>query len=252
MGSRVEYERIAYLSDDLKTRQKAIFEKALIFKERGDYSKAVNTIERINIRNAKDPLFAKKAYQQALCQYMAGSYQDAIGTIDLYNSMLAGDIQLKQKLLKLKIFSYNHLFEFQKARETLDELKKHADADFPSSRIESLYDEAPNYKNPEKAKYLSILPGLGQAYSGKIFEGSINFLLNASALGFGVWQVYSGYYFTGYVVGVTLLQKFHSGGQHRAQILAEEKNRENALEFNVKVVKQLKPETASTDATESK
>ncbi|MGM0376643.1 MAG: hypothetical protein ACQEQ0_07705, partial [Bacteroidota bacterium] len=143
VGSRVEYERIAYLSDDLKTRQKAIFEKALIFKERGDYSKAVNTIERINIRNAKDPLFAKKAYQQALCQYMAGSYQDAIGTIDLYNSMLAGDIQFKQKLLKLKIFSYNHLFEFQKARETLDELKKHADADFPSSRIESLYDEAP-------------------------------------------------------------------------------------------------------------
>jgi len=245
MGSRVEYERIAYLSDDLKTRQKAIFEKALIFKQRGSYGKAANTIERINIRDTEDPLFAEKAYQLAFCQYMAGNYQEAIGTIELYTSMLPDNIQTKQKLFKLQVFSHNHLFQFKEARAILEELKNYPNANFPYSRIESLYNEVPNYINPEKAKYLSILPGLGQAYAGKIFEGSINFMLNASALGFGVWQVYSGYYFTSYVVGVTLLQKFHSGGQHRAQILAKQKNRKNALKFNVKVVKQLNPETGA-------
>lgn len=221
----------------------------MIFKKRRAYNNAIATIERINLRNPSNPLFAKKAYQLAFCQYMAGNYQDAIGTIDLYNSMLADDIECKQKLLKLKVFSHNHLFEFEEARKTLGELKKHTDEDLSINQIQSLYDDAPNYKNPEKAKHLSILPGLGQVYCGDFFEGSMNFLLNASALGFGAWQVYSGYYFTGYVVGITLLQKFHSGGQHRAQILARQKNRENALKFNVKIVRQLKKEPSSKTKT---
>lgn len=238
LAGMVELERIVFQSNDIGIQRLAIFKKAMLRKQQAEYQKATNELERIGIRNPQDSLFAMKAYQLAFCHYMAGEYKDALGTIDLYGTILDDKAPEKQDLLKLKVLCHNHLFEFEKAKSTIKEL----DQKQPQKNLDhllSFYDQAPRLKDPEKARHLSIIPGLGQAYSGKILEGSVSFLLNASALGYGVWQVYSGYYFTGYVVGVTLLQKFHSGGQHRAEILAKQKNKENALNFNQKVISEL-------------
>lgn len=235
-GSAVEYERIVFFSDDADSKREAIYKKALAYKNAGKYEKASVTLERLNIRNPEDTLFAQKNYQLAFCQYMNGNYNDAINTIELYEAISSKENTIKPKILTIKIFCYNHLFEFDKANETLTKLEKLSNTNGNFQEIKNMYVNSPKYKNPEKARHLSLLPGLGQVYCGEIVEGSFNFLLNASALGFGAWQVWNGYYFTGYVVGVTLLQKFHSGGQHRAEIIAREKNIENASEFNRKII----------------
>jgi tetratricopeptide (TPR) repeat protein len=237
-GSAVEYERIVFLANDVDSQRKAIYKKAMVYKNAGKYNKASETLERLNIKNPEDTLFAQKNYQLAFCQYMNGNYKNAINTIELYEAVASKENTIRPKILTIKIFCYNHLFEFEKAAETLTKLNKSSNTNGNFQEIKNMYVNSPKYKNPEKARHLSLLPGLGQAYCGEIVEGSINFLLNASALGFGVWQVWNGYYFTGYVVGVTLLQKFHSGGQHRAEIIAREKNIENAAKFNRKILEE--------------
>ena len=235
-GSIVEYERIVFQSKDRVLTQKAIFQKAMVYKHIGNYVKTEIELERIGIRNPKDSLFALKAYELAFAQYMRGKYKSAVNTIENYSILLDESNFNKENLFILQALAYNQLFEFDKAKASIRKISQNnAFQRNNYDRILTYYKHTPKYKNPEKARHLSILPGLGQLYCGEVFEGGINFLLNASALGFGAWQVYQGYYFTGYVVGVTLLQKFHSGGQHRAEILAKQRNKEMITCFNNKL-----------------
>ncbi|WP_291859236.1 hypothetical protein [Marinilabilia sp.] len=241
-GSLVELERIVFTTSDQKVRQKAIFRKAMVHKSTGRYEEVQAELTRIGvIRNPKDSLFTLKAYELALAQYMTEDYQSALNTIENCTIMLPEKHQAIQSLLTLKALCHNQIFQFDEAEKTLVELQKHVPEEQSALYTKAIgrYDDTPKYKDPEKARHLSLLPGLGQVYTGKVFEGGVSFLLNASALSFGAWQVYSGYYFTGYVVGVTLLQKFHSGGQHRAELLAIEKNRKNILEFNTEITNAL-------------
>jgi len=68
------------------------------------------------------------------------------------------------------------------------------------------------------------------------FEGYFNFLMNASLLGFSLYEFYTKYYFTGYVAGLTLFNKTYHGGMHRASYLAREKNIESVTRFNMETL----------------
>lgn len=214
----------------------------MIHKSLARYREVQTELNRIGvIRDPEDTLFTMRAYELALAQYMTEDYQDALNTIENCVIMLQEGKTAVQRLLTLKVLCHNHLFQFKKAEEVLSQMQHQTSKEqskIYASAIQK-YSDSPKYKDPEKARHLSILPGLGQVYTGKVVEGGISFLLNASALSFGAWQVYSGHYFTGYVVGVTLLQKFHSGGQHRAELLAIQKNRKNILEFNTAITNTL-------------
>jgi len=241
MASLVEYERIVFQSNDAGIKKQAIFKKAMVYKAMRSYEKTEEELNRIGIRNPNDTLFPLKAYEMAFAQYMTGNYQAALSTIETYGVMISGEHQVMPGLLTLKILCYNQLFKFDRAESTIRQLaglsNTHDSLNYTS--LLTYYEKAPHYKNPETAKHLSILPGLGQVYCGKVFEGGLSFLLNASALSFGAWEVYSGYYFTGYVVGVTLLQKFHTGGQHRAELLARQVNEKHILKFNQLIIDNL-------------
>jgi hypothetical protein len=92
----------------------------------------------------------------------------------------------------------------------------------------------PKFKKAKKAENLSrFIPGSGQIYSGSVGEGSFNFLMNVSVLGFAAYEFYTQYYFTGYFVGLGLLNKTYNGGIRRAGKLAEEKNQESMRQFNL-------------------
>jgi len=241
-GGLVEMERVVFTTSDQSVRQKAIFKKAMIHKSMARFPDVQTELNRIGvIRNPEDTLFTMRAYELALAQYMTEDYQDALNTLENCVIMLSEDNPATESLLTLKALCHNQLFQFHEAEKTLVQLKQQSPKPQSALYAKALkkYEDAPRYKDPEKARHLSLLPGLGQVYTGKVVEGGISFLLNASALGFGAWQVYSGYYFTGYVVGVTLLQKFHSGGQHRAELLAIQKNRKNILEFNTAITQTL-------------
>ncbi len=210
----------------------------MIHKSLARYREVQTELNRIGvIRAPEDTLFTMRAYELALAQYMTEDYQDALNTLENCVIMLSEENTATGSLLTLKALCHNQLFQFDEGERTLIQLQQLVPEEQAILYAKAIkkYEDTPKYKDPEKARHLSLLPGLGQVYTGKVFEGGISFLLNASALGFGAWQVYSGYYFTGYVVGVTLLQKFHSGGQHRAELLAVQKNRKNILEFNTEI-----------------
>jgi len=57
--------------------------------------------------------------------------------------------------------------------------------------------------------------------------------MNAGLLGFSLYEFYTKFYFTGYLVGLTSLNKIYHSGMHRANILATETNKIAMNKFNI-------------------
>lgn len=77
----------------------------------------------------------------------------------------------------------------------------------------------PKLKKVATAERLSrFIPGLGQTWLGYPGEGGLSFLMNATALGLGIYGVISGYTITAYFLGTGFLQKFYFGGHSIAPL----------------------------------
>lgn len=91
-------------------------------------------------------------------------------------------------------------------------------------------------KSINKAENLSrFIPGSGQIYAGNTGEGIVNFLINASVLTFAGFQVYNGFYITGYLAGLGFFNKTYHGGIKRAGVVASRKNEKLMVDFNSKI-----------------
>lgn len=242
--STIEYERILFEHEAPGIQREALIKKAVALKYQERYTEAIRELNRIAIRSPKDTLLAARTYHLAVCHCLNGNYQEALATIDMYEYALDGH-PLLYDILIIKTLSNNHLFKFEDAETSLRQITELQvdESNGINSILKEIYDrgKTPRYRNPERAHDFSIvIPGSGHLYAGAFGEGAVNFLLNASALSFGVWQVYTGYYFTGYVVGVTFLERFHSGGKKRASVLAELKNIENTNKLNMRILDAIK------------
>ncbi len=231
----IECERVLFYSSLPEDQKKALYLKGLSLKQQLDFNKAAETFNQIRITSISDTLYTNKFYEESLCNYLAGNFETALTNINQYEYLSSNKI-IPGSILMVKILCLNSMFEFEEAKNTTLTLirNNHLDSTLICD-TKDLYRRKnyPRKKNPETAKNLSmVMPGLGHIYSGRWVEGSISFVLNAGALTFGIYNIYINYYFTGYVIGFTLLNKFHSGGMKRSYILAETKNERNISHFN--------------------
>ncbi|MGF7138024.1 tetratricopeptide repeat protein [Roseimarinus sediminis] len=237
----IEYERCIFYESDAGRIQSLQFNKALCYKENGEYERAAENLQSIYFSNSTDTLYALVNYELALCTYLNGEAQKALWKIDEFLAR-SGDSNTWLSFLPLKTLCLNEQHNWNDARATLQHYFSKTAVDQEqalqlNALTDSLYqNELPKIKNPRKAENLSrFIPGSGQVYAGKAGEGMLNFLINASLLGFSVHQFYHGYYITGYVAGLGMLSKIYLGGVKRAGDLAREKNRNSLSDFNLAV-----------------
>ncbi len=240
--ANIECERVIYFSSNPNKQRVALYKKALALKQIGQYTKAVDALQQIRVSNPNDSLFFLKHYETALCQFLAEDFVGGTSTLKYYE-MLTATSTMNADMAVIKSLTLNSTHQFDKA---LAAISQYADALPDSSRsefiaqVEKLYSKKhrPRILKPELAKNLSMfVPGSGQMYVGNIGEGALSFLLNLASLTFGVYHVYLRFYFTGYVVGFSLLNKFHKGGMRRVKNLAEVKNKKRTAEFNANLLK---------------
>ncbi len=238
----IEFERaIFYETDNNKIAQCKYF-KSLCYKGLGDTNKALEALSEINMFNLPDSLFFSIRYEQALGNYLNNDpnqsllnieeirfrFPDSSKTIDIVplNILCLNTLRKWDEAFALwNYFLYNSGLE--------DSIKK----DY-QTKINRLYNKKniPKYHSPKKAETWSrFIPGSGQIYCGAVLEGSFNFLMNASLLGFAFYEFYTEYYFTGYFAGLGLFNKTYTGGMHRANLLATDKNLKSMNKFNLDV-----------------
>ena len=82
--------------------------------------------------------------------------------------------------------------------------------------------DSQNFKNPETARWLSLIPGLGHFYVGAVGEGFFSMALNAASIAFVAMELSSGLYVGAFLGGGILLSQTYLGATERAIQLASE------------------------------
>ncbi|MFW6222373.1 MAG: hypothetical protein ACOC3T_02045 [Bacteroidota bacterium] len=232
----IEYERTIYHSRDYKKINQARYAKALCYKNLHEYPRAYQELQRINFAGLHDSIHFKYRYQSALLAYLSGEFSTAESIFQQLEAFTK-DTTLLENTWLVRTLNYNELYEYEKARLSgvrFIELHEENGMQTALGKWDSIYGEEnlPRLKKQKIANVLQMVPGLGQIYAGAWGEGIFNFMLNATFLGFGVYQVFEGYYLTGYFSAVIPLNKFYFGGHKRTSFLVEKTNYERIRAFN--------------------
>lgn len=238
----IEFERALFYETDNSKIATCKYYKSLCYRKADEVSKALDELNGINLFNLPDSLMLLIRYEGALCNYLIGDPEKAIWLLDELR-LSNRDTSEILNILPLNVLCLNSIRKWEDAHNLLDYLIVNSDITEPEKKklaeeIDEIYidNKLPKFKKPSKAENLSrFIPGSGQVYSGAVGEGSFNFLMNASILGFAAYEFYTHYYFTGYFVGLGLLNKTYNGGIRRAGIIAERRNQKSMDDFNLRI-----------------
>ncbi len=215
--------------------------KALCYKSLGETKRALDVLNEINIAKTPDTLFAMIRYEQAMCNFLDNNPGQSLWNLEDIRTRIPDSLKTIN-IIPLNILCLNSLRKWDDAMNLWKYFVDHSDLD-DSARmavnveIMRLYDKRslPKYRSPRKAEVLSrFIPGTGQIYAGKFLEGCSNFIMNAGLLGFSLYEFSLKFYFTGYLVGLTSLNKVYHSGIHRANILANDMNKTSMTKFNIR------------------
>lgn len=238
-GASIEFERAIFYETDNNIIAECKYYKSCCYKELGETQKALNELDGINLFKLPDSLYFLIRYEQALCNYLNHDPEKSLLNIeeikDRFRDSLKTDDIIPLNILCLNAVkrwddAFNLWINFLDNSGLQDSVKQ-----VLKTRISFLYrnKNLPKFRSPRKAQNLSrFIPGSGQMYCGKVLEGSFNFLMNVSILGYAFYEFYTHYYFTGYFVGLSIFNKTYTGGMHRAYLLAGEKNLSQINKFN--------------------
>ncbi len=239
----IEYERLIFQSENPSDINHYKYRKALCYKRLNRFDDALNELQTIYFSDPADSLYRLATYEQALCFYLNGQAARALWKIDEFFHRSADSVYF-ENFLPLKILCLNETLKWEEAKNSFfhyihmqnyTAVKEKA----LKQMVSNLYGSKslPHIKSIDKAENLSrFFPGLGQMYAGKTGEGIMNFLINASVLTFAGFQVYNGFYITGYLVGLGFFNKTYHGGIKRAGILTAQKNKEKTMAFRSEVI----------------
>lgn len=221
----------------------ALLGRVRSFKQMQQFGKASDELLRIRLYTLNTDQAAEYYYEKILCNYLSGSFNEAQGAIDEMYLHIPDSASVNATLI-LQTLIYNELQQWDKAKQTA---LAYAHS-FPSPRKESLEtmiyklyakNNLPKLKKEKVATIFAFVPGLAHIYTGNWAEGTVSFLLNSAALAFGVYEVWNGYYVTGYLVGAGILSATYFGGFNRASFLLHKYNHEIVRSFNNHVKKEL-------------
>jgi tetratricopeptide (TPR) repeat protein len=243
-NAAIEYERVIYLTNDLNITNHSVYNKAICYKNLGEYSKACQQLLRISYFGTSDSAQFLYHFEMAGCSFLAGKFEDTHSQL-LQIRQYTKDSSFIKKILLLEALNNDELGDYSAAKESLT---KYFEANFSASRADSLkhvfadyYSRRglPRIKSQKLAEILEYLPGLGLLYAGYPVMGAFNFLLNAVCLTGGVYEIYYGFYFTGYFAGAAVLSKFYFGGRSLTEKMIVKRNYIEKRRFNDKVRNQL-------------
>jgi tetratricopeptide (TPR) repeat protein len=235
----IELERAIFYESDNDRIVQFKYYKSLCYRGLGNYDKALAELSNINLFDVPDSLFFLIRYEQALCNYWNNDVPQSLLNIEGLKLKFRDTSKILE-ILPLNILCLNTVREWDNAHNLWNYFLENAGLQDSITTeykeiINDLYKKRniPKLYSPKKAQNLSrFIPGSGQMYSGEVGEGSLNLLINGSILIYALREFNFRYYFTGYFVGLGLFNKMYTGGMHRANLLASEKNREGIRKFN--------------------
>lgn len=228
-------EFILFDSDDIQQRRKAIQLKIACLKKQSKFNELDKFITSCYAQTMSEDLRYELLYEEILTKFILKNYNEVIQLSKFYPTD-----SLKQSTLIniLNIISFNELQLWVEGNTLWNTfLTKHRLQD---TSVNQLYSQIPHLKSEKKANtYSSIIPGLGQIYAGKPFEGVASFLFQSSSLFLGIKWWGLGYKIASISIGGSTFSAFYDGGKKRAKMLVKNYNSIKIFEYNNQLNKQI-------------
>lgn len=201
-----------------------VTEKAVIYRQNGNYKNASSELERAVTRtNAPAPLVARWKFERLTNYYLAGEFQKANALLESFEYADASSIHKHKEYLYMRWGTSLELHEWKKCK---NELLTYADS--LSSKIKEEVANLPDtisLKIPTKARRMSaFLPGLGSMYAGYPLKGTASLLINGAFAGGTALLVVNQLYITAAVTGFLPLSKLYRGNIKLSEQLTHRKN----------------------------
>lgn len=220
------FERVLFESPAQDVAYAATLGKLACLKEQQLYAEAERYIAARHNAYFTDKMKRALDVQRIICAYMAGQFENVI-SLEIQLAALVSGESLPVILSVLKILSYNELGRWKEAEVAW--LDWAAATGYAG---ENPYSEKPRYKSVSKAEWLStIIPGGGQIYAGKPWEGITSILIQGGGLAFGVVSFLDKFYLSAWA-GVGIFGSFHMGGVRRSAVLVNQYNKDKLYKFN--------------------
>jgi tetratricopeptide (TPR) repeat protein len=223
-----EYLRFIYFNPEVPYLAEIYEKMALCYAELEDWEKAEHAIHKaISLANGSDQkytitftfieiLIAKKSYSRAEKELL-----------EIYTMTVQDRYRMRSIFLLSVVYIYSYRWELVDI--CLREYFESSDT-YSESVKNQIYDllttarELP-YKSKEAAVALSLLlPGAGQAYSGKVMQGLNALVVNGAAGTLLVYTILDGYYIDAVVVFLFIFYRFYSGNIYYAEQYALQYN----------------------------
>lgn len=236
-AASVVAERIYFEAETNLKRAQAVLARSWALKHLGEKRQARENLRRVSLRNVPPELEYRIHHERTLLQYLEGEFSDALNSLEQLRHFVDNQdwLMLSGYLEILLLAELERWDEAQKATENyLDDLN----ASFPTDSV--FTDDPPQLKNPDRAEILSsFLPGAGLIYAGNTPGGLGSAAMQLTALGWGAYNVVTGYYLTALFSGGGLFQAFYFGGIERAGSIARSYNQQMKADYNARITNNL-------------
>lgn len=224
----VGYERIIYDGASLEETNRALLAKAECYKQLGRYQDAVATLSRVRMFALTDEERNNVLYQQELCHYLAGEFEQA--------AALSGEVEpVSQDILLLHALALAYAGRYDESEIMA---ARCISWNGPSEHLEELlklYEGHPRTRREGVALALGFVPPLGHIYNEAYGEGALSLGLNAAAIAFTAASLLGGYWITGIAGGAIALDYTWLGSQERSVALTQMYNHNAPLQFGDKL-----------------
>jgi len=211
-----EFKRLSFFDETQTYEFDANFLIGLSYKHGGMFSEALQYLSLAKLKSGSDEEFYTSSIEIIKINILRRTTFKAFSMLD----SLAIDRRFKDKIIEINYWKgWTYIFsnDWEKAGETFTKINQNQMAVLCDSINNNLY-------NPQLAKYLSIIPGAGQFYTGEYVSGLLS-------IG---WNVLWGYLtidafiddrvLDGVLIGSLLWWRFYSGNIQNAEKFAVEKN----------------------------
>jgi len=224
----VLYERILFNTSDEQVAYKAIMGKIQCLKQAHDFVKAKLYI-KANINLLTKDSFKTNLFQEwVTCTYLSNDLEETLSLIEQAKTNYPNADN--NWLSFIKILSLNEQNKWNDARI---EYKAWLVKNKLDSNEVNIYQYKPRLKSESRAQWLStVIPGGGQFYVGKPWEGLMAVLIQASCVWYGVASFENKYYLSAWFIGGGLFGSFHQGSVRRVEELARQYNKRKSSAFN--------------------
>lgn len=228
----IAYERVLFASDNPKSRYNAIDKKVQCLKQQREYTQAVHFIKTYLNELLPDSIRYKLYNEQLICNYLSGSFENALSMIEQINIYFPQQ-KPDTKMLLIKILSLNELRLWHLAEEAYAAFLQEINS---ANTIANPYVSLPHLKNKGTAQWLAtFIPGAGQFYAGRPLEALLSIAIQVASIYFGIISFQQRYYLSAWLAGAGLFGSFHMGGVRRSESLVDQYNRKKVYQFNQKV-----------------